>query len=164
MKTDNWPLLDPRGSSFRSHAHSLVEFLKETERIVAVGITTVMLPLRGRDLRHEEVVRARCMEFVMRAEREPAISDVMSKLEKLEGEAKIQRDHSRKVDQTLARLGENTKITSNGTHSWGQALTGPVLPPRLSSQTYNHQNQVVVKVNSTEVASMWVSRIQVDPG
>lgn len=124
METDNWPLLDPGGSSFRSHAHSLVEFLKETERIVA---------LRGRDLRHEEVVRARCMEFAMRAEREPAISDVMSKLEKLEGEAKIQRDHSRKVDQTLARLGGNTKNTSNGTHAWEQALAGPVLPPRLSS-------------------------------
>ncbi len=81
MEIDNWPLLDPRGSSFWSHAQSLMEFLKETERIVA---------LRGRDLRHEEVVRAKCMEFVLRAERKSAISDVMSKLEKLEGEAKIQ--------------------------------------------------------------------------
>ena len=108
METDDWPLLDPRGSSFRSHAHSLVEFLKVTKQIVA---------LRGRDLRHKKVVRAKCIEFAIRAEREPAISDVMSKLEKLEGEAKIQQDHSRKVDQTLARLGENTKITSNGTHA-----------------------------------------------
>ncbi len=28
----------------------------------------------------------------------------------------------------------------------------------LSSHTYNHQNQVVVKVNSTEIASIWGSK------
>lgn len=145
METDNWPLLDSRGISFRSHAHSLVKFLRETERIVA---------LRGKDSRHQEVVRAKCMEFALRAEREPGISDVMSKLEKLEGEAKIQQDYSRKIDQTLAGLGGNIKSTSKGTQAWKQAHTGPVSPPKSISHTYNHQNQVVVKLNSKEVASM----------
>lgn len=93
MKIDNWLLLDPRGSSFRCHTHSLIEFLKETEEIVT---------LRRKDLRHKEVVRASYMEFAMRVEREPTISDVKNKLEKLEREAKIQRDHIWKIDQVFA--------------------------------------------------------------
>ncbi|MCJ1348562.1 hypothetical protein MMC31_006794 [Peltigera leucophlebia] len=86
LETTNCPLLDTRGSSFRSHAHFLVDFLRETERIVALG---------GMDPRHEEVVRAKCMEFAERAEREPVISDVMSKIESLEIAAKAQQDHNR---------------------------------------------------------------------
>lgn len=61
-------------SSFWSHAHSLVDFLRETERIVAPG---------GMNPRNEELVRAKCMEFDERAERELVISDVMSKIEAL---------------------------------------------------------------------------------
>ena len=64
-----------RESSFRSHAHFLVDFLRETEHIVA---------LRGIDPRHEEVVRAKCMELAERAEREPVISDIKIKMETLE--------------------------------------------------------------------------------
>lgn len=144
METDNWPSLDTRGSSFRSHAHFLVDFLRETERIVA---------LKGTDPRHEEVVRAKCMEFAERAEREPVISDVMSKIETLEIAAKAQQDHNRKVDQNLTRLGGNVKAKSNGTRAWGQVPSGPVLPPRSIPPKYSHQNQVVVKINSREMAS-----------
>ena len=143
-ETDNWPSLDTRGSSFQSHAHFLVDFLRETERIVA---------LRGIDPRHEEVVRAKCMEFAERAEREPVISDVMCKIETLEIAAKAQQDHNRKVDQNLTRLGGNVKATSNGTRAWGQVPSGPVLPPRPIPPKYSHQNQVVVKINSREIPS-----------
>lgn len=97
METDNWPLLDTYGSSFRSHVHVLVDFLRKTERMVA---------LRRMDRRHEEVVRAKCIEFAERAKREPAISDLMSKIETLKITAKGQRDNQ-KVDQNLTRLGVN---------------------------------------------------------
>lgn len=143
-ETDNWPSLDTRGSRFRSHAHFLADFLRETERIVA---------LRGIDLRHEEVVSAKCMEFAERAEREPVISDIMSKIETLEIAAKAQQDHNRKVDQNFTRLGGNIKATSNGTRAWGQVPSGPILPPKSIPPKYSHQNQVVVKINSREMAS-----------
>ena len=135
MEAHNWPSLDTRGSGFRSYVHFLVNFLRETERIVA---------LRGIDPRHGKVIRAKCMEFAERAEREPAIPDIMSKIEALEIAAKT---------QNFLRLGGNVKATSDRTRAWGQVPSGPVLPPRLIPPNYSHLNQVVVKINSREIVS-----------
>ena len=106
IETDNWLLLNTRGRSFRRHADFLANFLKEIERIVAH---------KGIDPRHEEVVRAKCMEFAERAEHEPVILDSISKIETLEMAAKAQQDYNRKVEQNLTRLKGNLKAISNGT-------------------------------------------------
>ena len=111
-----------------------------------------MVALRRMDRRHEEVVRAKCIEFAERAKREPAISDLMRKIETLKITAKGQRDNQ-KVDQNLTRLGVNIKGTSNRARAWGQVPIEPLLPPRSIPPKYSHQNQVVVKINSREMAS-----------
>lgn len=47
-----------------------------------------------------------------------------------------------------------TNEATNLDHEFETEDTGPVLLPRLIPPKYNHQNQVVVKINSTEMASM----------
>lgn len=98
------------------------------------------------DIIHTKELIEQEMKFATRIQKEPVVSDLVGKVERLERVVKLQCNQTRKIGEDLAGLGKILNISNPKRPAWKSLpqITSPL--PQPPTPVYNKDHWILVKI------------------
>ena len=106
------------------------------------------------DIVYTKELIEQAMKFATRIEKEPVVSDLMGKMERLERVVELQYNQTRKIGEDLAGLGKSLNTPNPKRSEWNSLPQITSSLPQPPTPAYNKDHRILVKIEPKPGSSL----------